>query len=645
MIDTNKEQKIKVLEDAVINKIAAGEVVERPASIVKELVENAIDAGATRIKIDLEEGGKKSLVVTDNGLGLSKEDMPLSIVRHATSKIGDIKDLFSVKSMGFRGEALASISSVSRFTLISRKKGASKAYKLSFDSEHSSYDIKNWSAPEGTCLSISDLFYNVPVRLKFLKSAQTEFSHCLEAIQALALANPRQTFILKHNGKEKFLASSNSTWDEKKENTFWGESLLRSRISYLYGKDIADRLLYVSSSSEYVSLEALIAPPGLDKATSKAMFSFVNNRWVKDRVIRYGVLRGYHSHILKGKFPYSFCYLTLSPELVDVNVHPSKTELRFEYADEVQGQLARTIRDALRKEEWASSDESSEEVSIPQESISQLATKPSSSMTFSSAYSPSSSSSLGSSHRAPNRFSSELGGLSFSSSFSSNSVSKFSSPKKKDFSSFSEGPLESVEEKVSPDYSSWVDWDELNYIGTSLKCYLIFESGSQLLFVDQHAFHERILYEKLCKDDKMLKTGEILLIPETLTFEASLVATLLENKKEIEGLSFSFEKISEEEIEVTKIPSLLQNRDLQEIFSELAETDKGSLKRDEFHHLLLATIACHSAVRSGDLLTEERVKYLMSQAKGVDFSANCPHGRRVFKWFSSNEVKAWFDRT
>ncbi len=628
------ERKIKVLKDEVINKIAAGEVVERPASIVKELVENAIDAGATRIKIDLEEGGKKSIVITDNGAGIPYDDLPLTVVRHATSKIISVEDLFSVGSMGFRGEALASISSVSDFSLLSKKVGEKKAYKLSFDETKEIPTIEEWAHPEGTSISVKDLFYNVPVRLKFLRSAQTEFSQCLEAVQALCLANPEQTFILTHNGQEKFLASSDGRDSNKKNFPFLGEETLRTRVAYLYGAEVSENLLYVTSVSDYLKIEALIAPPGLDKAISKVMYTFVNGRWVVDKVLRYGILRGYHSHLLKGRYPYVFCYITMSPELVDVNAHPSKTELRFQYADEVQGQIARTIRDALRRESWASGEEiktsPENKSSLPSEKSGVLK---SSLLSFSSSSRPKSvlfSKSEPIASRKP-IFS---GGSSYVKTHETASLSSYGSQEATFF-------LENAREEKS----SWINWDHVQYVGTIQKCYLIFEVEEKLLFVDQHAFHERILYEKLCLDEKLTITSESLLIPETLSLGPTVVASLLEKKSALEKLSFSFEKISEEEIEVLRIPSLLTKRNLSEVFFELSENNNNSFTADEIHHQLLATIACHSAVRSGEILTPGKIELLKEEAKSVDFSANCPHGRRVFKWFSGSEMKGWFDRT
>ena len=639
MIDP-KERKIKVLEDEIINKIAAGEVVERPASIVKELVENCIDAGATRIMIDLEEGGKKSITITDNGRGISKESLPLSVIRHATSKIGNIGELFSVASMGFRGEALASISAVSQFTLVSRHHSAQEAYKLEQVDGGLSYQTLEWNHPVGTTIKVENLFHNVPVRLKFLKSAQTEFSHCLETVQSLALANPLQTFILNHNGKEKLLVSYDKGCEKGTDSEFFGEQLLRSRVSYLYGEEVSEQLLYVSSSSEYLQMEALIAPPGLDKATSKSMFTFVNKRWVKDKVVRYGILRGYHSHLLKGRYPYAFCYLTLSPELVDVNVHPSKTELRFQYADEVQGQMARTIRDALRKESWAEEPENASE------------SKKAHSFSFQQEEQGSKEKSSVFSYKAPS--SERRASFSRPSSYEPREVPSFSSLRSPvsslAISSLSENTYESKEEIVlgseeNKQTHSWVDWNECLYLGASHQCYLIFEYKRKLLFVDQHAFHERILYEKLCKDQSLLKSTESLLIPEALSLSANEVSSLLENKSVLESLGFAFEGISDEEIEVLSVPSLLKDRDLGTLFAELSGKTKDSPIAKELHHDLLATVACHSAVRAGDTLTGEQIERLKREALEVDFSANCPHGRRVFKWFTELEVKGWFDRT
>ena len=622
--------KIQILKDEIINKIAAGEVVERPASLVKELIENSIDAGASQVTISLEEGGKKSLSIFDNGHGIRKDQLPLSVLRHATSKIEEISDLFSVGTMGFRGEALASISAVSRFTLISKAKDSEQAYKLSFTDGSSVPKIDEWSHPQGTTIVVKDLFYNVPVRLKFLRSAQTEFSHVLEAIQTLALANPHISFLVNHNGKEKFSTGGVSQAAERRtEKGFWGEETLRKKIASLYDLSICEKLIYLQNSSEYGNFEALISPPGFEKASSKSMYSFVNGRWVKDKVIRYGILRGYHSHLLKGRYPLVLCYLSTSPELVDVNVHPAKTELRFQYTEEVQGLIARSIRERLRKEDWA---RETPVVSTVKDEV----TRP----VFSSP-SPSYS-------QPPRSFTSK--------SFSQVSAPKrdlvFSSPRYTKPTSSYTAPIEptvepmdtpSVSEEPTAPQGLWLDLENAVYRGSVFKCYLIFELEDRALFIDQHALHERILYEKLCNDRTLLQMTQPLMIPEVLSFEPTLVARLLDKQETLSKSGFTYEKISEEEIEVSVIPSLLVQKDLRKVFLELA-SEHALKEPEEFHHLLLATIACHSAVRAGEELTVDKINQLKEECKGVDFSANCPHGRRVFKWLNKNEIEKWFDR-
>ena len=366
---------IHILEDTVINKITAGEVVERPSSIVKELIENAIDAQATTIQIELEDGGKKLISIKDNGSGISKSDLTLILKRHSTSKIKTLSDLFAVSSMGFRGEALSSISAVSRFTLISKQRQMPVAYKLSYD-DIKQQDITSWHSNDGTQIRIDDLFYNVPVRKKFLKSAQAEFAHCLETVRAFALAYPQHGFMLAHNGKEKcsFPPSDKITdfWHQKNDLNI-GEKILRQRASRLFDENLSKALLYINTSNHYASIEALISPPGLEKVTTKNLLYFVNGRWVKDQILRYGILRGYHSHLLKGRYPQVLCYLKTDPSLIDVNVHPSKTQLRFQYPDEIQGLLARSIREKLRQGNWLNQHPDSQSFSVP--SIQTLDTK------------------------------------------------------------------------------------------------------------------------------------------------------------------------------------------------------------------------------------------------------------------------------
>ena len=377
------------------------------------------------------------------------------------------------------------------------------------------------------------------------------------------------------------------------------------------------------------------------------MFFFVNGRWVKDKVIRYGILRGYHSHLLKGRYPCVLFFLTLSPELVDVNVHPSKTELRFQYADDVQGEIARAIRECLRSEAWAGAKEGF--ATVREQSLEKTLEEPSKKISQENWMRPASQKSLSynSSMIKPSS-SVSYSSPRWSPGFSSQKETREEKLQVEDNSSFESSPvLEKLTEEVSLDSvprqeESWFDWQHAVYKGTLFKCYLIFELGEKSLFVDQHAFHERILYEKLCTDNSLLESAQPLMIPEVLSFEPTTIASLLERQEELSKASFLFEKISEEEIEVSSIPSLLVNRNLRDVFYELAQKkEAGSPK--ELHHLLLATIACHSAVRAGEELSLDKITQLTNEAGTVDFSANCPHGRRVFKWFHNKDIAKWFD--
>jgi DNA mismatch repair protein MutL len=342
--------RVHLLEDAVINKIAAGEVVERPASVVKELVENAIDAQATAIRIELEEGGRRKIVVTDDGYGMSEEDARLAIVRHATSKISAVEDLYSVDSMGFRGEALASIASVSQFSLMTRQGQDSVGTRIQTDGSID-LSVTPWHGPRGTTMAVESLFFNIPVREKFLKSPASEFAHCHELIQNIALARPEVSFTLLHNGKE-YLSAPRVCEREELQGSILTEKTVRRRAAQILSQEVVDELLYVTESNQYGEVEALISPPGVEKPTGKHIATFVNRRVVKDKTLRFGIMRGYSSHLLTGKYPRVLAFMTIDPSLYDVNVHPTKEELRFQYPTEVQGLISLAIRGRIRHGDW-----------------------------------------------------------------------------------------------------------------------------------------------------------------------------------------------------------------------------------------------------------------------------------------------------
>jgi DNA mismatch repair protein MutL len=773
--------RVHLLDDELINKIAAGEVVERPASVVKELVENAIDAGATHVKVILKDGGRQLIQVQDDGSGMPPEDAVLAVRRHTTSKLQAADDLFSVKTMGFRGEALASIASVSRFTLQTQSRDF-PGHRVHI--EDGKQTDSPWQGSPGTCMTVADLFYNVPARRAFLKTAAAEFAACHEYMQALALSLPTVGFTLLHNDREVFAVSPAL----KTEGHLRGEASMRARAAALIGAEDTGRLIYVQRPDRHAHVEALISPPGLDKGTARHCFTFVNGRWVRDKLLRFALQRGYHSHLMKGKFPIALLYVTIDPALVDVNVHPAKAELRFQYAQEVQNALVHAIREALREGSWASANPPVKTVdnppvvvapddfdlSLPQESSEDVkrtvmrfdaeppapvkarvqpplkfdaepapvrsgatsalsksspagapasrsseltsATPRSEKELSSPGYGTAASrsaesgalrssgaegSALARSGSAGPRHSLSGDTVQSSSSAQANTTdiavsSKSSSPKQTEVSSESSllakadptGPMSSPpqadssqssradlshtvshdsarllrsvgQDKTinakpvsavsalkaasvpSPDGQTTIPWSELQYIGPFARCFLLFEYQQQMLAIDQHAFHERVLYERLVENPDILRRAQPLLMPEVLVFSPTETERLVHMKDALDALGIQIQGVSDTEIEVTAVPSLLVNKDLNSL---LAAILGGRDKASELAHDVLATMACHAAVRAGEELPEPELKSLLREAESVDFYHNCPHGRRVFRWWKLAQVASWFDR-
>ncbi len=622
--------RIQVLDDSLINKIAAGEVVERPASVVKELVENAIDAGATKIVVDVQEGGRKRILVSDNGCGMSDADAQRSLLRHATSKIRTQEDLFRLSTMGFRGEALASISAVCKFTLMTCEQGSSSGVRLNVlggDSLTSS----PWQSAGGTTIICDDLFYNVPVRQKFLKSATAEYGAVLELVQAVALAQHKVDFTLIHNGKEVLRAPAVTSVDP--------EVALRQRFSQIMKGDVGQSMIYTTASSQWAQMQALLSPPGVERSAVKDMYVFVNGRLIKDKSLRFATLRGYHSHLLRGRYPVSVIFLTMDSGLVDANVHPAKTEVRLQYANEIHSMMATAIRDALRKGAWAAAPRSP--AVHGSEEVGEFVAQP---IKDSRVEGLDLSQSLRGQSTAvwrevtPNFNGSRTGARSTS----------HDAIVSRDFG-FDVSPR--YETKTESGAVDAINWEELEFLGSIADCYLLFKhgeraTGARLLVVDQHAFHERVIYERLLKDQNLLKASQPMLVPECVKLGPKAVAALESVKPQLMDNGFSFEIIDDSHVELRAVPVLLAKADASELLETI--TEQLSLLPIDGNigllHDLLSTFACHGAVRAGERLGSDELKVLISEAKSVDFYHNCPHGRRVFRWWDEAQIARWFDR-
>ena len=617
--------KIQLLADDVINKIAAGEVVERPASVVKELVENALDAGARSIQVEIEDGGRKAIAISDDGYGMDEGDALLALQRHATSKIKSVDDLFVASTMGFRGEALASIASVSRLTLTTRERNAGSATRIEMNGPGGPVIQREVSAAPGTTLACRDLFYNVPARQKFLKSTASELGAITDFFDAAILCWPHIRLRLVHNNKEVVASAAVTTGPGEGSVCGIGEASLRARAAAVFGEEVASKLIYINEADSHAAVEGLISPPGLEKSNGKSMFTFVNQRWVKDKTLRYAVQRGYHSHLMRGKYPVVALHVVVDPSLVDVNVHPAKTEVRFQYGSEVQGVIFKAIMKGLRRADWAMPDKSGdgEEGKEKRGFFAPLRMTAEPRMTES----------------APLRMTDGAEKRGFFAPLRMTAGPRMTAEPRMTEAA----PLRMTAEPRVAESAS-IPWDTMSYLGSVGRCYLMFTDGERLLAVDQHAWHERIIFERLNRDRSLLHQSQTLMIPESVDLTADQRDRLRAGSEILAANGFNLDFIDDTTVEVKGIPTILAHRDPQEMLGAIADSGFAGNPTADLAQNLLATYACHSAVRAGEDLGPDELRRLMREASEVDFQHNCPHGRRVFRWWETSQIAGWFDR-
>ena len=645
------------MNQGLVDKIAAGEVVRGPFSVLKELVENSIDAGAKKIDVHLEGGGIDSLLIKDDGCGIASEELPLALTRSASSKIEKAADLFELVSFGFRGEALSAVAAVSEVKIYSKVAGE-QGGRVEADA-NGALQVSSWDASfshsgpsqSGTIIEVRNLFEKVPARRKFLRSPRAEFLACKELLKAIAMSRPDVSFTLVHNEKLVFEVEA-QVGNEHISRSVHGEEVLRQRANRLFQtkeKDQWNDFLYLDCRSQYGTFEALLSPPGYEKATSRHMRFYVNGRVVEDKLLRIAVMRGYHSHLLQARYPQVIVFLTVDPALVDANVHPAKQEVKFQFAKQIQDTIAKEVRGLIRSGGWTGGDvfASAHQAQAPM-SRSPLKTA--------SAF-------LGS-QASPKEFTlaantpSRPGAYGRSSSpvrFQDLMRAKTGVDSQKD-GGVDREHAEDSHQPVLDDNQSVADvhWSQLTLLGCFSQCYLFFEAGEDLLVVDQHAFHERILYERLLKASDPLGSSQALLIQAELALDPKDLEVFSKLAPHLEALGFGF-SFTKDACTLLAVPEKLQNKDHMVLFQDLlADFYSGKLSVESladanasdasYLHTLYATIACHSAVRAGEQLSDQDIGLLLLQAETVDFSANCPHGRRVFKWFSPRQVGSWFDR-
>ena len=596
--------QIRQLPDILINQIAAGEVVERPASVVKELVENALDAGALRVDIDLEEGGIRLIRIRDDGGGIAPEQLSLAVSRHATSKIASLDDLEAVATLGFRGEALPSIASVSRFSLSSRRPGDEHGSALQVEGGKLGEVMPKSQAP-GTTVEVRELFYNVPARRKFLRAERTELGHIEEWLRSLALARPDVELRVTHNGKP---------------SRRYKPDLLESssRLHETLGEDFAREALRVDHSAAGLRLHGWIAQPNYSRASADQQYLYVNGRAVRDRNIAHAVKMAYQDVLFHGRQPAYVLFLEIDPTRVDVNVHPAKHEVRFRDTRLVHDFVYRTLQDALAATRAG--------LAAAQGGMTPSAFHGSTANAFpatSQPWMPTRQSPLGLDiAEAPAAY-----------------AALYATP----FTAQAQGPAPSLPE------SGDATLPPLGYAIAQLHgIYILAENADGLIVVDMHAAHERIGYEKLkSAHDGIGLHSQPLLVPLMLAVAEREAEVAERETGTLAALGFEVTRSGPQSLSVRSVPALLAHAEpeslLRDVLTDLrehGETRRIAAARDE----LLSTMACHGAVRANRRLTLPEMNALLREMEITERSGQCNHGRPTWARFSLAEIDRWFLR-
>lgn len=623
---------IRPLPEILINQIAAGEVVERPASVVKELVENAIDAGATRVDIDLEEGGVRLIRIRDNGSGIAPEQLPLAVSRHATSKIADLDDLESVSTLGFRGEALPSIASVSRFTLASRRAHDEHGSALQIEGGKIGEVTPRAHAP-GTTVEVRELFYNVPARRKFLRAERTELGHIEEWLRSLALARPDVELRVSHNGKASRRYKPGDLYSD-------------ARLAETLGEDFANQAVRVDHSGAGLRLHGWIAQPHYSRASADQQYLYVNGRSVRDRSVAHAVKMAYGDVLYHGRQPAYVLFLELDPTRVDVNVHPAKHEVRFRDARLVHDFVYRTLKDALADTRAGMS---AQEIGAGTAHPADATTTPMESSAGASGFGW---------VRGPAPGAGSGGGGGFSGWRPQQPLGLQVADAPAAYAALYATPA-GVERAAAlppmpsenglPVTSAEAGVPPLGYAIAQLHgIYILAENAEGLIVVDMHAAHERIGYERLKNaHDGIGLQSQPLLVPITLAVGEREADTAESEAETLAALGFEVTRAGPGSLHVRSIPALLAHAEpeglLRDVLTDLREHGQSrrvASARDE----LLSTMACHGAVRANRRLTVPEMNALLRDMEITERSGQCNHGRPTWARFSLAEIDRWFLR-
>ncbi len=641
------------LPQSLINKIAAGEVVERPASVVKELMENAADAGATRIDVAVEAGGMEWVRVVDNGCGISAEELPLAVASHATSKIASADDLFCVRTLGFRGEALASIAEVSRLTLRSRTGDAESGAQLEVAGGEVSAVVP-CGCPVGTTVEVRNLFFNTPVRRKFLRSAQTELGHTSEAFLRVALALPGVHCTLRHNDRPVFELPAAAQGLE--------------RIGRVFGRPLAESLFWVESIDGPVRLSGYVAHPSQSRSNNRMQYLFLNGRSIRDRSLQHALGEAYRGLLMTGRYPIAFLFLEMPPELVDVNVHPTKLEVRFQDASRLYSQLLSALRtkflstDLTARVEpprqtarWPAADDIDPTSAHDDEHAARLRRQLVDWAKGKVATWGAPAGSRGENGPSGAPFALPTGELELTRlerTWAPVGGAEDDEPMPEDASPqapAAEAPSRAMGPVPGPGGSLGIGAAPRPVRALQVHDrYLVAESDDGVMVIDQHALHERILYEQL---RARVLAGPVesqnLLVPEPVDLAPAEAAAALEHKDLLAQLGMRVEPFGGDTVLVSSYPAMLANLNpaelLHEVLNRLLAGDRLPDRRDVLDDLL-HTIACKAAIKAGDRLTPEEIESLLAQRHLIDDAHHCPHGRPAALVLRREELDKQFGR-
>lgn len=610
---------IHQLPPSVVNKIAAGEVIERPASVVKELMENSIDAGATRIDVAIGQGGMELVRVADNGCGMAADDLPLAVASHATSKLTSADDLFRVGTMGFRGEALASIAEVSRLILRSRPAAESAGSQLDV-SGGQSQPIAPCGCPVGTTIEVHNLFFNTPVRRKFMRSTQTELGHVGEAFTRIALAYPQVHFTLSHNGRPIHDLPAADDW--------------RTRIAALLGDDLAKDLIPLASDDGAVHLRGYAASPAHSRANPRMQFLFLNGRAIRDRALQHALGEAYRGLLLTGRYPIACLRIDMPPDMVDVNVHPTKLEVRFQDSGRLYSQLLGTLRTKF----------------LTTDLTHRLQPVPVETMTDAPSENPSMRQELN------DWANGQLSGVAADSSNGAvaewNRQTRFDAELLRPRPPLEMSQLDRAWPAAASSTASAVPQVPVRSRVPALQVhnrYLIAESEEGVLVIDQHALHERILYEQL-RERVIAESleSQSLLVPEPVDLTPAEAAAAIESRDVLAKLGVSVEPFGGSTVLVSSYPAMLANISPAQVLRDVVELLLAGGKQPERRDLLdelLHMISCKAAIKAGDRLSSEEIHALLEQRHLAQDQHHCPHGRPTALVFTREELDKQFKRT